>query len=182
MRSKLRLKIFQKIAQNKPIPSDQLVNVTPNVGTPPKFTPTNRDSLIIAFNTPGAFNIIEQIANELNNALFYASNGAYNFQKGFQLGFPYTEASVPSSSKDLKLILMFSKEVYNKLYNNGLNYSKSLNRKEYLDKINALFKSSNLENLSKINPSSQLATKIGSNLKDKLKNYLNTLITLAPSK
>ena len=48
--------------------------------------------------------------------------------------------------------------------------------------LEELIKSNNLEKLSQVNPSSQLATKIGVNIKEKFKNFLTTLITLAPTK
>jgi hypothetical protein len=182
MPSKFRIKLLKALAQSNIPTTDKAANIVPNLGTPPNFNPTNKDSILKAFNTPGAYRVIEQMANELNKAMFYASTGQYNLQNAFQTGFTYTDATFSPASKDLKAIVLFAKEFYIKIYNSGINYTSALTKKEYLDKINYLLNIQNLEKLSQVNPSSQLATKIGVNIKEKFKNFLTTLITLAPTK
>ena len=59
----------------------------------------------------------------------------------------------------------------------------TINRPTLERAVNSLLKSNNLLNLSKLNPSSQLATKLGVDLRSEIIEILNNkLLPLAPAK
>lgn len=181
---KLRRKFLKRIAQAAlpDITTDQSVKQTPNTGTPPTFQASSRyPSLRIAFNTSGAINIIDNLSSYLNNALFYASNGKYYMQQLFQQGFNYSASDLPTSAKDLKLLLLFTKEIFVQIYNRGAGYTKPLTKEEFTRKISLLLENQNLMDLSQVNPTGQLSIKMGGNIKTDLIKFLTLLLNVSPS-
>lgn len=178
---KLRLQLFKKIAKvGEEINTDKVVQKTPNLGMPPPFSAPNKyPSLRQAFDNP-SIEAIDNLSDLINSSLYYASNGKYNMAKLFNENFNYTASDIPPTAKDLKLLLLFAKDIFNKLYNRGIEYKNKLKNEQYLDKINSLLESVNLNNLSQINPSSQLAVKLGANIKTKIIDILNYMKNIAP--
>lgn len=177
----LRLKLFKKLAKlDKEIETDKVVQKTPNLGTPPSFSASSKyPSLRKAFDN-ASIETIDNLSKFINSSLFYASNGKYNILKLANDNFNYTASDIPSTAKDLRLLLLFAKDIYNTLYNRGIEYENKLNKNQYLNKINSLLESINLNNLSQINPSSQLAVKLGTNIKTEIIDTLNYMKNIAP--
>ncbi len=148
-----------------------------NLGTPPSFLASARYALILGFEQNAVFQI-DKIVNYLNQALFYASGGKYNLNYLAQNNFNIT---VPTSDREVRLLLGFSKDLYTWLLNNGAPYKEKLNKEAFEYRINKLLSTYSLNNLSQVNVTGPLASKLG-NIKVELINSLNLLKKFAPSK
>lgn len=167
-----RIKLLKKIAQTPPnLPTSGVSQTTVVSGSPPSFIASSYyPSTIIAFQ---AKNIpwINGLANLLNIATYYSSNGQVNLSWMRSNNFNFSTDQVPST--DLKNLMVFSKLVYGQLFtNSGAAYQQPLTPQEISDKIKILNSSQALNNLSAVQPTSQLSTKIGGNLRELIKNYL----------
>jgi len=172
MQPKLRLKILEKIAQTTlNLPTDQISQTKTVAGSPPTFIATDYyPSIILGFSAKNA-PIINGLSNLLNNALYYSSNGQVNLSWMRSNNFNFGTSQVPSI--DLKNIMELCKLLYNKIYTDlGQSYKKTLTSEEISEKVKLLDNSQYLSNLSSVQPTSQLATKIGGNLKTLIHNYL----------
>lgn len=180
---KIRKKILNKFAQAMPLdtPSEKFVNKNTNLGTPPSFTASDKyPALRTAFNS-NAISIINNLSSYLNQALFYASDGNYTMSKLFSINFNFSPTMIPNVNRDLKFLVLFAKEVYNTIYNAGNKYIDLLKKEEYVNKINNLLQSQNLNNLSQTNPTGQLSIKMGGNIKTDIINFLRLLLNIAPT-
>jgi hypothetical protein len=178
------MKILKKAIEKLPdLPTDQVVKTSPVSGNLTAFVASSKyPSLKNAFQS-SAITRINELSEYLNKVLFYSSTGSYDMNKLFQKSFNYSASDIPPYSKDLKYILLFCKDIYNIIYNSGLAYNnKFLDKETYLDKFNSLLKNQHLNNLSQVNPASELASKVSGNTKADIKNYLQLLINIAPTK
>lgn len=171
--NKIRLKILIKMAQNVPqnLPTDSVANAQPVTGSPPAFTASDYyPSMRIGFqarNMPW----INGLANLLNSSAFYTSNGKVTLPWMRSVNFTFGTDQVPSV--DLKNIMNFTKLVYNQLFTNlGQAYQQPLTPEQIAEKIELLKNSQFYNNLSRVNPTSQLSIKIGGNLKTLINSYL----------
>lgn len=172
--SKARLKILNKIAQTTVptnLPTDAVANTQPVTGSPPPFNASDfYPSLRIGFqakNVPW----INGLANLLNSAMFYSSGGKVHLPWMRSVNFNFGSDQVPSV--DLKNIMNFSKLVYNQLFTNlGQAYQQPLTPQQVAEKIQILHSSQAFNNLSTTSPTSQVATKIGGNVKTLINDYL----------
>lgn len=171
--SKARIKILKRIAQTAlptNLPTDATAN-NPVTGSPPSFNATDYyPSITIGFtskNVPW----INGLVNLLNTSLFYASAGKVHIPWMRSVNFNFGTDQAPSV--DLRNIMNFTKLVYNQIFTNlGQAYQQPLNPQQIAEKKRILLSSQAFNNLSQVNPSSQLSTKIGGNLKTLINNYL----------
>lgn len=174
MFNKFRLRLLKKLAQTN-VPAntvtDSVAATTPVSGSPPVFSASGYYPTINlgfqAKNVP----IINGLANILNTALYYTSNGQVSLP--WMRGVNFNFSSDQSPSVDLKNIMNFSKLVYNQLFTNlGDNYRQQLTPEQIAEKIQVLKSSAPLNNLSPNIQNTQLSSKIGGNLKTIINNYL----------
>ena len=179
--SKIRQQLLIKLSQpSLTMPTEKLVNETPTVGTPSNFSASNLyPSLRKAFSSE-AINVIDELSNYISKALFYASNGMYSLNKLYSINFNFSTTAIPPVNKDLRNLLLFSKELYTQIYNNGNQYTNKLKKDSFLSKIEILLQSQNLNNLSQTNLSGQLSIKMGGDVKVDIISYLRLLINIAP--
>lgn len=162
--SYLRHKIIHKLAQEtsaqKPISS-----------SPPSFAATNFFPSIILGLTSKNSSIVDQISKILNDAIFYASDGYTSLDRLKDQNFSFP---ADQSQKDLKSLIQFAGQLHSSLFTDrGKNFTTTLKSEEIQSRANSLFNSTSLGNLSQVNPSSQLAAKIGTtNLKGLFQNFL----------
>lgn len=178
-----RKEFFYKLSQTAmpPVPTEQTVNQTPNIGPPPTFIASNiYPSLTKGFSS-GAVTIINNLSTYINNALFYASAGEYSLPKLYNLNFNFSPTIIPDANRDLKNLTLFAKQIYSEIYNAGNAYSVPLKEKEFKDKITTLLGSFYLNNLSQVNPTSQLSIKMGGNIKTDIIDLLRSLLNVAPT-
>lgn len=160
--------------------NEQMVNV--NLGEPPDFNPTNLYPTLTKAFAPNALGVINRLSNYINDAIFYASNGQYSLKNFYNVNFNFSPTMIPSTNRNLNFLAMFAKEMYKELYNSNNAYTAPLNKELYSNKINALLQSQYLNNLSQVNPNSQLAKKMGGNVKIEVINILKLLLGVAPTK
>jgi|SRR6185436_6690582 len=173
MVNKLRLRIFEKLAQANPpenLPTTQTAQTKTVSGSPPSFMATDYYPITLAFsprNTP----IINVLSNLLNQALYYSSDGKIHLPWMRSVNFNFDTSNIPSV--DLKNLMEFSKQIYNQIYtSNGKFDNRQLTAQEIFNRINPLKYSQYINNLSSTNPAGQLASKIGGNIKNFINNYL----------
>jgi hypothetical protein len=171
---RLRLKLWEKIAQTPPpsnLPTTQVAQTTTVSGSPPTFLATDwYPGIIVGFqakNTP----IINGLANLLNTAIFYTSNGQFSFPWMRQQNFVFGTDQFPSV--DLRNLMNFSKLLYQQIFTNlGAPYQQPLTPQQIAKKIALLRSSQFLGNLSSTSPTSQLAGKIRGNVRELIANFL----------
>lgn len=174
MTRRARLEILKKIAQASlpaAVPSDEAAKTTVVAGSPPPFKASNAYPGIIvglqAKNVPW----VDGLADILNTSLYYSSNGQVSMPWMRQVNFSFSSDKSPSA--DLRNIMNFTKQVYNYLFTNlGSAYQQPLPADQLQEKIHTLQTSQFLSNLASANPTGQLATKLGGNLKTIITNYL----------
>ena len=171
--SKVRLKILNKIAQAA-LPTNLPTAATSNnpvTGSPPAFNASDYYPSIIIGYTSKNMPWINGLMNLLNTSLFYTSSGKVHLPWMRSVNFNFGTDQVPSV--DLKNIMNFTKLVYNQILTNlGQAYQQPLTPQQIAEKIRILTASQPFNNLSQVNPSGQLSTKIGGNLKTLINNYL----------
>jgi hypothetical protein len=153
------------------LPTKELADSKPVAGNPQPFNAiTLYPGMITAFSHNNA-NIIAGLANILNIALYYSSNGQKDLMDLKNLNFIFDTSAIPSV--DLKNLMSVSKQFYNLLLtDHGLSYEKALSKEEIKEKVTELRNSQFLVNLSSTNTGSLLSSKIGGNVKNIINNYL----------
>lgn len=176
--NKLRYKIFQSLAQTQPptaLPTTEVAQTQTVSGSPISFIATDYyPSIIIAF-TPKNATIINNLSNLLNTSLFYTSNGQTQLAWMRSVNFNFSTDDVPSI--DLKNIMGFCKQLYNNVYtDHGSPDKVQLKPEEIAKRIAPLKNSSFISNMSATNPTGQLSTKIGGNLKTMITDFLLQIV------
>lgn len=168
-----RLKILQKISQSVPagLPTDNQADINTVSGTPPAFIAADMyPSLRIGFqnqNVPW----INRLGTLLNTAMYYSSSGKVHMQWMRGVNFTFGTDQIPST--DLKNLMNFSKLVYNQMFSNmGQAYQQALKPEQIAEKKRILLTSQPYMNLSSTNPTGQMATKIGGNIKSLINDLL----------
>lgn len=176
---KIRKKILEKLAQETTPGATQTTQPAAELGSPTAFSASSKyPSLRIGFNTPGAVNIIDTMSNYLNSVLFYASNGKFDMEKLFQQKFNFTGSE--TSDRNVRLLIMLGKEIYDTIYNKGELYKEPLTKEEFIEKIKRLQNSQSINNLA--TTGSKLSSKMGGDVKMQLINYFTSLVNAAPQK
>jgi hypothetical protein len=173
-KSSIRLKLLNKIAQSTDIPDTE---VKPASILPPPFFQfsSTYPTLRSGFNA-SSISIIDQLGIILNTALHYSSAGKTNLQIMKNNNFSTEPSSFPS--QDTKSLIIFSKLVFTRLLNNGNSFDKPLLASQVHDIINLLINSSDLSNLSTLNPNDAASQKIQGNLKTNIVSVLTNLKTI----
>lgn len=175
MNRDLRLKILKKMAQADlgTIPTDQAVQSKPAPPPPPSFQASSAyPGIRYGFNQASVA-IIDNLASLLNMAAHYSSAGAINFQTFRNDNFNFDASGVPSV--DQRNIMNLSKKVYHTLLNNGQEFARPLTAQQVAEMADIVLESPELNNLSHVSPTGQLALKIQGNLKTLITNYLTYL-------
>lgn len=167
-----RIKLLQRIAQDATnTPTAGVTATTPVSGSPPAFKATDYYPGIIVAFTPRNAVLINNLADLLNQALYYNSGGKVNLSWMRSINFNFGIDNTPSL--DLKNLMGFSKQVYRQLFtNNGAMDKQPLTPKEIEERLAPLKGSLFLSNLPVTNPMGQLASKIGGNIKIFINNIL----------
>jgi hypothetical protein len=175
MKSKLRLKILQKIAQSTiDLPTTQVAQTTSVSGAPTSFVASNLYPTIVSGFSSRNIGYINALADLLNTTIFYNSNGQLDLNRMKSNNFNVGLTSVPSA--DLKDLMGFSKALYNVVFtNHGQEFKKQLSPQEIAELINNLKNNQFLQNLPSTNPVGQLGTKVEGNIKTLIVNYLSNI-------
>lgn len=171
----IRYRILEKLAQQTDeLPTEGVAKTQVVAGNPPSFIPSNLyPGMILAFSERNAA-IINGLASLLNNGLYYSSNGQVSLSSMKANNFSAGTSHVPSS--DLRNLMNFSKAIYQNLFTNlGINYDRKLSSEEIKEIVDNLKNNQYLNNLPATNPTGQLGTKIGGNLKTLMINYLSNI-------
>lgn len=168
MNKKFRQRILTKLAQTQTPQSD----TTPVQSVAAPASPPGDLFAHLAEGYNGAtIPLLTGLTGQLNTALHYATNGKYNFQ------------SIINNNMDLSGVTSDAKNIgglSQRFYNTFLNRKNSFNGKKVLaatinNWVGDVTNSGEYNNLTQINPTSQLATKLGSNLKSEILNYMNAI-------
>jgi hypothetical protein len=168
-----RQKFFAKIAQTTTsnMPTAQVAATTPVLGAPNPFVPSDWYPSIITGFTTRNIPIINGLANVLNMAIFYSSNGQMSLPILRQRNWIFDASQVPNA--DLRNLLNYAKLFYQQILTNlGENYTQALAPEQIKEKVNALQNSIYLSQLSSAQPAGQLAMHVGGNVRELIKNYL----------
>lgn len=156
------------------LPTDEVTKIKSVSGSPSSFIATSAYPTINTGFTSKNANIINKIADLLNTAIFYTSNGQIDLNRLKSNNFTLGTSDIPS--EDLKNLIGFSKAIYNNLFTNkSQNFKDKVSQEELLQIINSLKSNQFIQNLSSLNPSGQLATKIPGNLKSLIITELSNI-------
>ena len=153
MHKNLRIRYLSKLAQ-------QTTSVS---GSPPSFIASDLSNTISKGYNSSILDQINKLSFYLNNILYYTSNGKYNFPQLYKMAFTIDTSGI--GDQDLKKIVEFCKQIYILLYNGNSNFVDLLVTEEIHRRIGLLDNNTNLNSLSNVNPSGQLATKAQGNIK-----------------
>ena len=151
---------------------------TPTLASPPAFIASDIYTNIRTGFNSASLPIINNFISLLNTAVHYASAGKQNFQVFRNESFNFDVSGAPSV--DQKNLMILSKMVFSSLLNSGNTYARPLTGEQIEDIVNRILSSGAYQNLSQVNPTSQLATKVG-NLKTSIATVLNQLKATNPS-
>jgi hypothetical protein len=166
MNIKQRLKIITKLAQAQPT---QPTTTTPTLAPPPAPPSDLFSYLNEGYNGPTA-QLITGLTGQLNSALYYASQGKDNFQKIIN-----NNLDLSGAAPDNKNVGMISQKFYNTFLNRKNPFTKKIDGSVIRNWSDTLLNSSEYNNLSQINPTGLLATKLQGNLKTIIQNYINQI-------
>ena len=170
--NKLRQRILTKLAQAQPTQPETTTQSIP-APTPP---PTDLFSHLNEGFNGATVAILSALTGRLNTALHYASQGKDNFQ------------DIVNNNMDLSGAAPDHRNVggiCQRLYNTFLNRKNSFNSKKVDPKTivtwaDGITNSSEYNNLSQVNPTGQLATKLQGNLKSEILNFMNGIKNVNP--
>jgi hypothetical protein len=173
--NKLRKEILTKLAQTTPA-----APTTPNkvIPAPPSFIASNVFPSLTSGYNPASIIIINNLMSLLNTALQYASGGSVNLQTFRNNNFNVDPGSAPSP--DQKNLTILAKMAYNLFLNKGNPFGKLLAGKQISIFVDQILASPAFQNLSQINPTGPLATKIQGNLKTIIQDNLTHLKNINP--
>jgi len=173
--SEFRLKYLSKLAQSDPnLPTEEVAKTQTVSGSPQNFIPSDLYPGIIIAYTSKNLPAINGLANVINLALYYSSNGQISLMSMKSSNFNIGTTNVPSQS--LKNLMNFCKILYNQLFtDSGAEYKNKLTPEQIQEKITNLKNNQFLQNLPSTNPMGQLGTKLGGNLKTEIINYLSNI-------
>jgi hypothetical protein len=163
-----RIKILKKLAQATAPVTKPSVSGQPtffNVGTLYQdvntgLTPTNVDHLT-------------ELMGYINNALYYTSSGDIEL---IDLKISNFVKDVSGVIPDLKNIILLTQLIYyNLMTDHGNKFKKQLTSIEIKKRVDTVLTSTPLNNLSSVNPTGQLATKLPTNLKELIKTTLGKI-------
>jgi len=154
-----------------------VVATTSVAAPPPAFQASSMYPTVRKGYNPNSVQILDNFISLLNKAIHYTTSGKINFQTFKNNNFNFDASTSPSP--DQKNIMNFSKKVYQNLLNNGM-FAKALTAQEINVKIDFLLKQPEYQGLSQVQPSSQLALKIGGNLKTLIFDQLTYLKNANP--
>lgn len=167
--NKLRMRILKKLAQATPTPT-----ATPNppvsIPAAPALPGVLTSHLGEGYNG-ATIPVLIGMAQNLSDALHYASGGKDNFQKIMD-----NNLDLSGSDPDVKNVGMLSKRIYSTFFNNRNPFSKGkVPANDIHTWADALISASEYNNLSQIKPTSQLAIKLQGNLKSLLLDHVNQI-------
>lgn len=136
---------------------------------PPEVPPDVFAYLNKGYN-PETVTLIINLVNYLNTFLHYSSLGKDNFQKLSTNNLDLSGATGPH-----KNIGLISKKVFQTLLNNKNTFSDKVSANLINQWCNTIISMPEFNNLTSVNPTSQLATKLPSNLKTLILNLLNLI-------
>src|SRR5574338_914218 len=168
MHKTLRHRILTKLAQTQTPQS----NTTPAQSVAaPTAPPEDLFSYLAEGYNGATVALLRRLTTQLNNALHYATNGRFNFQSIVN-----NNMELSGQTPDAKNVGLLSKRIYDTF----LNKKNPFNNKKVLPTTihqwtGAITSSPEYNNLSQINPTSQLSIKIGGNLKPEILSYMTSI-------
>lgn len=167
MANKLRLRILTRLAQTQP---NQPETTKPTLAPPPAVGADLFSNLPEGYNA-GTVTILTDLMDTLNIALHYSSAGKDNFNK-----ISGNNLDMSGVTPDEKNIAMIAERIYNTFLNQKNPFAgKKVTTTNINNWANALLTSPEYAGLAQINPTSELATKLGGNLRDLILNYMNQI-------
>ena len=162
--NKFRWRLLQKLSQQGAQAASPVTNV------PPPTLP----SILIAHLHEGyngaTVQLIVSLVQQLNAALHYASNGQDNFQKIID-----NNLDLSGAASDEKNIGALCKRMYITFLNSRNAFTSKVTGKNITTWATAIVNSPEYNNLSQINPTGILATKLHGNLKSIILDYMNQI-------
>jgi hypothetical protein len=174
---KLRRKFLQKISQTT---TPTTTGTTPTtISSPPSFTASSVYPGISTGYNSGSLTIINNFVSLLNTALHYASNGQVNFQTLRNDNFNFDPSG--ATSVDQRNLMGIAARVYRSFLNSGQRFTKPLIGEQIAKMADLITFSPEFNNLSQVNPTGPLATKLQGNIKSLITNYMTYLKTTNPT-
>lgn len=177
---KFRMRIWAKIAQTTDNAEGNLTTEVESTQTTsisnaePFVASTKYGNIQKAF--PTAYNKINEISSILHEVLHTVTKGKYNLQKLYSTNFA---SLFTDETSNVKFLLNFAKEMFDYIYTID---PVPLNKQQFINIINVLISSPNLNNLSDTNLTGPLAAEVQvGNIKAKILSELNNLKNMAPS-
>lgn len=159
---KLRLKIFNKLAQTVPgAPASPTAPTTPKSTTAtPKKSPSQPASAMINLGVgwPNWTQQIDALIAKLDKVIIAGTKQEYSFNDLFQNKFPsgvQTKFPPPDPTGD---IIRFGEQIYELVMNKGAQFRTSLQPADMRNRIDALLKSPYLSKFQQVNMKGPLAT------------------------
>jgi len=161
-----RIKILNRIAQD-------LLSKSSVSGSPRSFNIVSLYPTTVLGLTSKNISPLTKLADLLNNALYYLSDGEKDLEWMRTVNFSF-DASIASG--DLKNVMLFCKLFHTNLLTNlGADFTEALPATEIANRIRILSTSAPLINLSSTSITGQLNLKIGGNLKSLITQTLTQI-------
>jgi hypothetical protein len=165
--NKLRQRILKKVAQDQ----GAQPTATPAVIPPPPPAPSILFSHLSEGYNGGTVSLIISLTQQLNKALHYASNGKANFQKIID-----GNLDLSGADPDEKNVGTLCKKWYVTFLNSRNTFAgQKVPGKTIATWVNDIITSPEYGNLSQVNPTSALATKLPGNLKTIIQDSTNQI-------
>lgn len=157
MRTKLIQRILNKMAQTTPAPKP--------ISNPPEV-PSILFAQLNNGYAPNTVQTLAQIADELNTAAHYASQGQDNFQKFVNNSFSFDPSK--AFSVDQKHINLLSKQFYTTFLNGRNAFSNKVPAQQIHAWANAMQTSPDFSAISQTNPKGQMPSNLKTTITDLL--------------
>lgn len=166
MKTKLRIKILEKLSQANP--ETKLIS-----GSPTNVDINSFPNKIIFAWGNNNHTAIQKLIDLLNDTLFYLTSGQIDFYKMKNSGF-ITDISQYHS--ELKFIILLSKIIYNNILSNlGQAFENKLTSEEKKEIIDKIKSDVSLDSIPNSGINSILQNKIGGNFKSLILNILSSI-------
>lgn len=169
MNKKLRLRILTKMAQAQPTAPAKVI-------PPPPAVPSVLFSHLNEGFSAATVPLLVQVADVLNTAVHYASDGYDNFQKFINTSFSFSNSATSPEQRDLRGLC---KELYKNLLNSGNAFKEKAPPQQIHNAVASFLNSGEFSNLSQVSPTGQLAIKVP-NLKGSLQDSMNQIKSQNP--
>lgn len=168
----LRRRILNKIAQTQPTQNEA---TSPALAPPPAVPGDVYAQLNQGFNAE-TVNLLKALTNYLNIALYYASDGKDSIQK-----ISNNNMDLSGASPAHKNIGTIAKNIYDTFLNKKNPFTKKIVPASIHQWTSNIINSPEYNNLSQVQPSGNLATKLPGNIKTTILDHINLIKAQNPA-